>query len=76
MRAASACVMEFIARAYPFRHESNRLYARTRSMLAEALEEYYPENDFKARLSPDLARGDREPLLGLPALDAKKEPQQ
>jgi hypothetical protein len=26
MRAASACVMEFIARCYPFRHESNVLF--------------------------------------------------
>ena len=29
MRAASTCVMEFIARAYPFRHEPNAAYART-----------------------------------------------
>lgn len=36
MRAASACVMEFIARAYPFRQEPNAAFARTRFMLAEA----------------------------------------
>jgi len=72
MRAASACVMEFIARAYPFRHESNSLYARTRFMLAEAFEEFYAESEFKARLSPDLARGDREPLLNLPTLGEKE----
>jgi len=73
MRAASACVMEFIARAYPFRHESNSLYARTRFMLAEALEEFYAESEFKARVSPDLASGDQEPLLSLPVLSMKKE---
>jgi len=38
MRASSACVMEFIARAYPFRHEPNRMYSRTQFMLAEALD--------------------------------------
>lgn len=73
MRAASACVMEFIARAYPFRHESNSLYARSRFMLAEALEEFYSENEFKARPSPDLACGDQEPLLSLPVLGMKEE---
>jgi len=71
MRAASSCVMEFIARAYPFRHESNGLYARTRFMLAEGIEEFSAESEFKARVSPDLARGDQEPLLNLPVL-AKK----
>lgn len=73
MRAASACVMEFIARAYPFRHESNSLYARTRFMLAEAVEEFYGESEFNARVSPDLARGDGEPLLNLPALGKMTE---
>lgn len=68
MRAASATVMEFIARAYPFRHESNARYARTRFMLAECIEEYSAESDFKARPSPDLARGNMEPLLNLPVL--------
>lgn len=69
MRAASACVMEFIARAYPFRQESNNRYARTRFMLAEGIEEYTAENAFTARTSPFIARGDEEPLLGLPALN-------
>lgn len=68
MRAASATVMEFIARAFPFRHESNACYARTRFMLAECIEEYSAESDFKARPSPDLARGNAEPLLNLPVL--------
>lgn len=73
MRAASACVMEFIARAYPFRHESNSLYARTRFMLAEAVEEFYAESEFKSRVSSDLACGDREPLLSLPILGDEEE---
>jgi len=73
MRAASACVMEFIARAYPFRHESNAYHARTRFMLAEGIEEFSAESEFKARVSPYLALGDCEPLLGLPILTKKKE---
>jgi len=34
MRAASACMNEFIARAYPYRHENNERYARTQFSLA------------------------------------------
>ncbi|MGV7211503.1 ThiF family adenylyltransferase [Oxalobacteraceae bacterium A2-2] len=68
MRAASACVMEFIARAYPFRQECNSRYARTRFMLAEGIEEFTAEEEFAARASPIVARGDEEPLLGLPTL--------
>lgn len=68
MRAASACMMEFIARAYPFRHVSNEHYARTRFMLAETHEEYIRESEFKAKPSPLLASGNTEPLLGLPVL--------
>lgn len=68
MRAGSACVMEFIARAYPFRQESNSQYVRTRFMLAEGIEEFMAEEDFAARASPIFARGDEEPLLGLPVL--------
>jgi hypothetical protein len=70
MRAASACVNEFIARAYPFRLESNRLYARTSFSLAACEEEYVAEDAFAAAPNPLLARGDLEPLLGLPSLKA------
>ncbi|MFG7021806.1 hypothetical protein ACGYWI_31840 [Burkholderia pseudomallei] len=66
MRAASTSVMEFIARAYPFRQEPSDRYARTRFMLAEAIEEFTAENEFASRRSPIVARGDEEPLLGLP----------
>lgn len=68
MRAASACVMEFITRAYRFRQESNSRYARTRFMLAEAIEDFTAQDEFPARVSPLVAQGDEEPLLGLPAL--------
>lgn len=72
MRAASACINEFIARAYPFRHESNSLYARTLFSLAACDEEYFSEGDFVASPNAMLGRGDQEPLLGLPALKAPR----
>jgi hypothetical protein len=71
MRAAAGCVNEFIARAYPFRLESNRNYARTQFSLAACEEEYIAEDGFDRGLNPLLARGGLEPLLGLPALKAK-----
>lgn len=70
MRAASACMMEFIARAFPFRQSPNEAYARTRFMMAEGFEEAQAETDFIARPSRLLAAGGAEPLLGLPILDA------
>jgi hypothetical protein len=72
MRAASACVNEFIARAYPFRLESNSLYARTVFSLAACEEEYTAEEEFTAAEDPTLGRGAKEPLLGLPALAPPK----
>jgi hypothetical protein len=68
MRAAAACVNEFIARAYPFRIDSNELYARSSFSLAACEEEFTPEKAFQAAANPILGRGAREPLLGLPAL--------
>jgi hypothetical protein len=68
MRASSECVMEFIARAYPFRQQSNCNYARTRFMLAEAFEEHEAESTFAAKPIPLLGAGAVEPLLGLPVL--------
>jgi hypothetical protein len=61
-------MLEFIARAYPFRHEPNARYARTRFMLAEAFEEFTAESEFLAKPSALLADGAKEPLLGLPVL--------
>ncbi|MBB5442710.1 MULTISPECIES: ThiF family adenylyltransferase [unclassified Paraburkholderia] len=68
MRAASACVNEFIARAYPFRLEPNGLYARTEFSLAACEEEYSAETAFTRTSNPILARGSAEPLLGMPML--------
>lgn len=68
MRASSACVMEFIARAYPFRQQPNCSFARTRFMLAEAFEEHEAESAFPVRSTPLLGIGATEPLLGLPVL--------
>lgn len=68
MRAAAACVNEFIARAYPFRLESNHLYARTEFSLAACEEEYVAEEAFVPSANPILGRGALEPLLGLPVL--------
>jgi hypothetical protein len=69
MRAAAACVNEFIARAYPYREESNQLYARTRFSLAACEEEHYPETSFHCGSQTiALGRGSLEPLLGLPFL--------
>lgn len=69
MRAASASVGEFIARAYPFRLDSNRLRARTVFSLAACDEEYTSEDDLPCRDSGLLATGAKKPLLGLPNLE-------
>lgn len=70
MRASAALMNEFIARTYPFRHEPNACFARTRFSLAAAEEEYFPEGSFQTRSSTSLGRGQQEPLLGLPCLAA------
>ncbi|MBL8596420.1 MAG: ThiF family adenylyltransferase [Devosia sp.] len=68
MRAASAVVNEFIARTHRFRHDPNRLYARTRFSLAACDEDHYSEDSFQSGENGLLARGATEPLLGLPML--------
>lgn len=73
MRAAAACVNEFIARAYPFRLDANHLYARTVFSLAACEEEYVSEAEYTAGASSVLGRGDAEPLLGLPSLAPRRE---
>lgn len=73
MRAAAACVNEFIARAYPFRLEPNEKYARTIFSLAACEEEFVAEADFTMSDDPVLGRGAQEPLLGLPMLAPRKE---
>jgi hypothetical protein len=68
MRAASACVIEAIARLFPFRETPNAGRARTIFMLAEGEEEMWPETAFEPRSAFPLGTGLCEPLLGLPAL--------
>jgi hypothetical protein len=68
MRAGSALANEFIARAYPFRLESNALYARIEFSLVACEEEFTPEGSFTVSGNPILGRGAREPLIGLPVL--------
>jgi hypothetical protein len=68
MRASAACMNEFIARAYPYRHESNQNYARTQFSLAACEEEFTPESAFASTPSGLLGRGSLEPLLDMPFL--------
>jgi len=69
MRAASACAMEFIARAYPFRHDPNAKRARTLFSLAACEEEYTSEDAFTKAKNVVLGCGMKRPLLGLPSLE-------
>lgn len=73
MRAAAAAVNEYIARAYPFRLDPNENFARTEFSLAACEEEYTAEANFQRGENSPLARGDLEPLLGLPALKRPKK---
>ncbi|MCK9815883.1 ThiF family adenylyltransferase [Pseudomonas sp. MAFF 302046] len=70
MRAASVCVNEFIARAFPFREDPNHKYARIQFSLSGCYEEYEAESGLPKGENPTLAQGNYEPLLGLPALGA------
>lgn len=72
MRAASACVMEFIARTFPFRHEPNQGFARTIFTLTDGEENRFAENSFPRKALFPLGGGTEEPLLGLPALSARR----
>lgn len=68
MRAASAAVIEYLARSFPYRHEPNDRYARIIFRLAEMEEEIFAEESFDDGDSPLLGTGATEPLLGLPTL--------
>ena len=68
MRAASAAMNEFILRAYPFRLDPNRGFARTKFSLAGGDEDHFSEDDFEAGSVKLLGRGGQEPLLNIPAL--------
>lgn len=72
MRAGAAAVNEYVARAYPFRQDPNEKYARTEFSLAACEEEYSKETSFTVGPNALVARGDLEPLLGLPALKRRR----
>ena len=71
MRAASACVSEFIARCFPFREYPNKRFTRTFFSLAGIEEDYTDESAITQALNTRLAAGCEEPLLGLPELGEK-----
>lgn len=73
MQASSGLVMEFLARAFPFRHFSNRERARTLLMLGEGVEEFFGEDEFRSSGAFPVALGLEEPLLGLPALFERRD---
>lgn len=68
MRTASAGVIEYLARSFPFRHDPNSSYARTLFRLAEGEEERSAEDSFDRGADRLLGTGAAEPLLGLPEL--------
>lgn len=72
MRAASACVIEFLARMFPFRDFPNEARARAIFMLAEGDEDTFAEGQFTAGIRFPVALGASEPLLGLPALGRRR----
>lgn len=72
MRAASSCVMEFIARRYPFRHELNDKFNRLFFSIAESEEEYESHTTSNISQNELLARGLKEPLLGMPCFHSQK----
>jgi hypothetical protein len=69
MRAASAAVQEFVARAYPYRSEPNRGFARVEFDLVDEESSPASEDEFKATQSLPVAHGLASPLLGLPDLE-------
>jgi hypothetical protein len=71
MRGSSAVVSEFLARAFLFRQEPNRLYARTMFSLAACEDDYYSEEGFEGAENTLLGSGATEPLLGLPMFRKK-----
>lgn len=65
MRAASAAVQEFIARAYPYRLDENKRYARAIFSLAGMDEDFTDEEKFPCTENQLLGVGFAKPLLGL-----------
>ena len=57
MRAASACIIEFLARLFPFRQFSNETRARVIFMLGEGDEDIFAESQFTRRSQFPVACG-------------------
>lgn len=68
MRAASAAMMEVVARLWPYRSEPDRDFARTVFDLASGEEDHWSEDAFTSTADALANTGEREPLLGLPVL--------
>lgn len=68
MRVSSACLIEFLARMFPFRQFPNETHARSIFMLAEGDEDTFAESQSTIGNRFPLALGVTDPLLGLPAL--------
>ncbi|MCT7327326.1 ThiF family adenylyltransferase [Ralstonia mojiangensis] len=70
MKAASAVVLEFLARAYPFRFDTNRFFARSLFCVASGEEDHEAEDAWDHRDCPLAGTGlTSSPLLGLPSLE-------
>lgn len=72
MRAASTAMLEFVARVWPFRSEPNRQFARVLFNVGDGEEDRISEDEFSYAPDPLAGSGEREPLLGLPALKVRK----
>ena len=69
MHAASAVVLEFLARAFPFRLDGNTSFARVEYDLASEYRHHVTEKTFTTNSMSLLGVGLRRPLLGLPVLE-------
>jgi len=69
MQAASGAVLEFIARAYPFRLNDNAKFEHSEFDLAAEERAHAPTDASAMGFADMLGAGLRRPLLGLPALE-------
>lgn len=69
MHAASAVVLEFVARAYPYRLDHNGAFAHNDFDLAAEERSCVTDSEFPSDPNGLLGAGLRSPLLGLPGLE-------
>lgn len=72
MLGASPLILDFVARAYPFRIGGNRAFARYQDDQVGEDVDHRGEDAFVARPFDLLARGLSAPLLGLPELEDRR----